>query len=415
MENLKQHILDRFLKYVRTDTQSDPDSTSYPSTNRQLVLLRMLAKELEVIGATDVRMDKFGYVTATIPATVPERKISHIPVIGFIAHVDTSPDLSGANVQPKVVTYTGGDITVNQERSVILTAEELKDYRGHELVITDGTTLLGADDKAGIAEIMTAAQYLIAHPEILHGEIKIAFTPDEEIGRGTEHFDVNAFGAAYAYTVDGGSLGSIEYQTFNAAEAEITINGVNTHPGTAKDIMVNSQLVAMEINGSLPAAEIPAKTSGTEGFFHLTKLYGTTEQTKMEYIIRDHDRTKFEHRKELLRDIIEKVQAKYDISIESGITDQYYNMQEKIEPHFFIVEIAEEAMRQAGIEPVIEPVRGGTDGSRLSFMGLPCPNLFTGAENMHSRKEFVSLDVMQKSVETILNICKLFYTKTLRN
>lgn len=410
---LKSQILDRFLKYVRVNTRSDRDSADYPSTDHQLILLRMLAEELKVIGASHVRMDKYGYVTATIPATVSDA--SRIPVIAFIAHVDTSPDLSGSNVNPRVVKYSGGGITINAGLGVVLSEEELTRYVGHELVVTDGTTLLGADDKAGIAEIMTALQYLIEHPEVPHGIIKVAFTPDEEIGRGVEYFDVAAFGADYAYTVDGGRLGSIEYETFNAAEAKITIHGVNTHPGYAKGIMVNSQLAAIELINELPAAERPELTSGREGFFHLAKICGTTDQTVMEYIIRDHDHLKFEGRKRIMREAAARISARHGITIDTDIVDQYGNMREMIEPHFQIVEIAGEAMRQAGIEPVVEPVRGGTDGSSLSFMGLPCPNLFSGAENMHSRKEFVSLEVMCKSAETIINICKLFYYKTLDN
>lgn len=409
-------MLERFLRYSRTDTGSDPKSSTYPSTDGQLELLKMLATELKELGAEDVDMDKWGYVTATIPSTVPQSEADRIPVLGFIAHVDTSYEIDNNNVSPQVVMYRGGDLVINSEAGLVIPAAELSEYVGNTLITSDGTTLLGADDKAGVAEIMTAVEHLLKNPQIPHGKIRIAFTPDEEIGLGTEHFDVEKFGATYAYTVDGGPEGSIEYETFNAAEATVTITGVNTHPGYAKGKMINSALLAMEFQGMLPADQRPENTHDREGFFHLTAINGGTERTVMHYIIRDHDRERFKERKTMVNDFAEAINSRHaGTPVKVKVNDQYYNMREKIEPHFEVVEYALEAMRKAGVEPKIDIVRGGTDGSRLSFMGLPCPNLFTGAENIHSRKEFVSLEVMHKAVSTIVNICELFSKKALQN
>ena len=408
----QDNVLGRFLRYVKTDTQSDPASETYPSTQGQLVLLKMLAGELAAMGLADVEMDEYGYVTATIPATTSKK----VPVIGFIAHVDTSSDVSGTDVKPQVVKYTGGDIIANSELGIILSEEELKEYRGQTLVTTDGTTLLGADDKAGVAEIMTAASYLISHPQVEHGTIRIAFTPDEEIGKGVDHFDVEKFGARYAYTIDGGALGSFEYETFNAAEAHIEITGYNTHPGAALGKMVNAQSIAFDIDRALPQQERPEFTSGRQGFFHLTETNGDVELCKMHYIIRDHDNKLFERKKQLLTNITAQINKDWGAErIKLDMHDQYYNMREKIEPHPEVISVALEAMKQAGVMPVIDAVRGGTDGSRLSYMGLPCPNIFSGAENMHSRKEFVNVEVMERAVEVIVNIGAIFCSNILDN
>ena len=410
--NLKEEVLNRFLRYVKVNTQSDPDSETTPSTRCQLDLLQILYEELKAMGLTDVEMDKYGYVMATIPSTSDKQ----IPTIGFIAHVDTSPDVSGKNVNPQVTKYKGGDLIINQALNIILSAADIQQYQGDTLVTTDGTTLLGADDKAGIAEIMAAASYLVSHPEIEHGRIRIAFTPDEEIGRGADHFDVKKFGAKYAYTIDGGSEGALEYETFNAAEATITITGFNTHPGYAIGKMVNAQTLAMEIDRSIPENQRPEKTQEREGFFHLTEICGDVEKCTMHYIIRDHDKALFEQKKALLHNIADKINSRYEQKrIALKIEDQYYNMREKIENNMETVEAAIEAMRIAGVNPVIDAVRGGTDGSRLSFMGLPCPNIFSGAENMHSRKEFVSVEVMGKAVQVIVNIATFFCDNILDN
>lgn len=409
---LDETVQSRFLRYVRVNTQSNPDSNTFPSTECQFDLLRMLSEELKAMGLKDVEMDKHGYVRATIPATSSKR----VPAIGFIAHVDTSPDVSGKNVNPQIVKYNGGDIIVNRDMDIVIEGSSLQDYKGHTLVTTDGTTLLGADDKAGVAEIMAAAAYLISHPEIEHGVIRIAFTPDEEIGRGADHFDVGKFGAKYAYTIDGGSEGSLEYETFNAAGATIEIEGFNTHPGYAFGKMINAQTVAMEIDRSLPENQRPENTKEREGFFHLTEMCGDVEKCTMHYIIRDHDKALFEQKKEFMRSTVDKINSRYDGEpVKLEIRDQYYNMREKIEPHVQIVNVAMEAMRMAGVKPAIDAVRGGTDGSRLSFMGLPCPNIFSGAENMHSRKEFVSVEVMGKAVQVIVNIASIFCNNILEN
>ncbi|MBQ4279698.1 MAG: peptidase T [Rikenellaceae bacterium] len=410
-DDLRERLTERFIRYAQIDTQSDPASETYPSTARQLRLLNLLVEELLALGLADVEIDEHGYVTATIAATT---RRSDIPPIGFIAHADTSPEVSGAHVSPRVIDYAGGGITVNTELGLTVDADRLEAYRGDRLIFSDGTTLLGADDKAGIAEIVTAAEYLVLNPQIEHGTIRLAFTPDEEVGRGTEYFDVGAFGARYAYTVDGGAEGSLEYETFNAAEARIVATGINTHPGAAKDLMVNSQLVMMELLGELPADERPETTSGREGFFHLIRLCGNVEQTEAELIVRDHDRCGFIRRKHMLTDLVDAVNRRYGRPLVNAvIRDQYYNMGEQIAPHGEVIEIAREAMRLAGVEPRTEPVRGGTDGSRLSFLGLPCPNLFAGGENIHSRTEFVSERVMTRATEVIVNICRLFCDKPL--
>lgn len=400
MESLK----DRFLRYVRIDTQSDPESTTYPSTPAQLAFLSMLKKELEEIGLSDVDMDSNGYVTATIPATISQS----VPVIGFIAHVDTSPDLSGKNVNPRIIeNYDGKDILLNKEGNILLTPAqfpELALYKGDTLIVTDGNTLLGADDKAGVAEIIDAAQYLIKNPHIKHGKIRIAFTPDEEIGRGVDFFNVKKFGADYAYTMDGGRKGELEYENFNAASARIEIQGNNVHPGYAKGKMLNALRAAMLIDGKLPAGECPENTEGREGFYHLTKISGSVDSALMEYIIRDHDRQKFEARKQCLTKAVEYVKT-LGYGIDLQLRDQYYNMREIIEQgNMYIVERAEKAMEKLDIKPHISPVRGGTDGCRLSFMGLPCPNLFAGGENFHGRYEFISLQTMQKAKDLIVEI-----------
>ncbi|MBB6691472.1 peptidase T [Cohnella xylanilytica] len=406
---MREELLKRFTSYVKVDTQSDADSESCPSTPGQLTLARMLADELRSIGMEEVTMDDNGYVMATLPANTDK----DVPTIGFLAHVDTATDFTGAGVNPQVVdNYDGGDIVLNPERNIVLSPRdfpELAGYTGHTLITTDGTTLLGADDKAGVAEIMTAMAYLLSHPEIKRGLVRVAFTPDEEIGRGPHRFDVAAFGAKYAYTMDGGPLGELEYESFNAAAAKITVLGKNVHPGSAKGKMIHSSKIAMELHSSLPANEAPEHTEGYEGFYHLTSIRGDVEETKLSYLIRDHDKAKFQARKDEMTRIVEELKAKYGadrLSLE--IKDQYYNMREKIEPVREVVDVASQAMKNLGIEPVIKPIRGGTDGSQLSYMGLPTPNIFTGGENYHGRYEYASLDNMVKAVQVIVEIVKLF-------
>ncbi|MFS0645494.1 peptidase T [Siminovitchia sp. 179-K 8D1 HS] len=406
---MKNEIINRFTSYVKIDTQSDASSDSCPSTPGQWTLARQLAKELKAIGMIDVTVDENGYVMATLPSNTDK----DVPTIGFLAHMDTATDFTGAGVNPQMIeSYDGKDIILNEEKQMILSPKEfpsLLDYIGHTLVTTDGTTLLGADNKAGIAEIMTAMDYLLKHPEIKHGKVRVAFTPDEEIGRGPHRFDVEAFNAAFAYTVDGGRLGELQYESFHAASAEVTFKGTNIHPGSAKGIMVNSQKLAMEFHGQLPAHETPEWTDGYEGFFHLLSFQGNVEETTLHYIIRDFDRQKFEEKKALVQTIARGLDEKYGQGrVFVNIKDQYYNMREKIEPVKEIVDIAADAMKQLQIEPVILPIRGGTDGSQLSFMGLPTPNLFTGGENFHGPYEFASVDVMEQAVYTIVEICKLF-------
>ncbi len=401
-------LLERFLKYVAFDTQSDPESETYPSTAKQLVLLNELVHEMAEMGLQDVEIDPNGYVTGTIPATPGHE---HAPVIGFIAHVDTSPDMAGANVKPCVIEkYDGGDITLGNGL-VMSVAEfgELSFYKGHTLITTDGTTLLGADDKAGVAEIMTAAQYLLDHPEAVHGPIRIGFTPDEEVGRGVDHFDVGHFGAKFAYTMDGGFEGELEYENFNAAGAKIAIAGRNIHPGYAKDKMINALHVAHELDALLPPWERPEHTEGYEGFFHLTALKGSVDEAVVDYIIRDHSRTRFEERKLAMQQAVEFLQAKYGSQVvKLTLKDQYYNMREMVEPHPEVIEKAKKAMEMAGVAPVVRPIRGGTDGSRLSYLGLPCPNLCTGGMNFHGRYEYCSLTTMERAVRTIVNLAGLW-------
>lgn len=406
---MKKEVIDRLIRYAQIDTQSDETSNTCPSTPGQLTLGRLLVDELKEIGMEDVTMDENGYVMATLPANTDK----DIPTIGFLAHVDTATDFTGAGVKPQIVEdYDGGDIVLNANQNVVLSLRdfpELANYKGHTLITTDGTTLLGADDKAGIAEIMTAMSYLIQHPELKHGKIRVAFTPDEEIGRGPHKFDVEAFGAKYAYTMDGGPVGELQYESFNAAAALVTCKGKNVHPGTAKAKMVNAAKIAMEVHGMLPAEEAPEFTEGYEGFFHLTSIEGDVELTELRYIIRDHDRERFEERKAKLASIVEELQQKYGAErIVLQMRDQYYNMREKIEPVIEVVEIVKAAMENLGIRPIIEPIRGGTDGSQLSYMGLPTPNIFTGGENYHGRYEYVSADTMMQAVQTIVEIVQLY-------
>ncbi|MBG9735340.1 peptidase T [Paenibacillus alvei] len=406
---MKQELIERFTSYVKVNTQSNDDSETCPSTPGQLDLARLLVDELKALGMEEVTMDENGYVMATLPANTDK----DIPTIGFLSHIDTATELSGEGVNPQLVeNYDGQDIVLNEAQGVVLSPKdfpELHNYIGHTLVTTDGTTLLGADDKAGITEIMTAMAYLIRNPEIKHGKVRVAFTPDEEIGRGPHRFDVEAFNARYAYTVDGGPLGELEYESFNAAQATLTFKGKNVHPGTAKNKMVNAAKIAMEFNSQLPVEEAPESTEGYEGFYHLSSISGDVELTKLRYIIRDFDRDNFNARKQNMENIVKSLQEKYGaerISIE--LKDQYYNMREKIEPVKHIVDIAYKAMKNIGVEPVIKPIRGGTDGSQLSYMGLPTPNIFTGGENYHGRYEYVSVDNMQKATEVIVEIIKLF-------
>ncbi len=401
-------IKDRFLEYVAYDTQSDPRSETYPSTAKQLVLLGRLHEQLLEMGLADADIDPHGYVTATLPATLGYESS---PVIGLIAHVDTSPDMSGRDVKPQLVEdYDGGDIALNDSLSLrVEEFPELAFFKGHTLITTDGTTLLGADDKAGVAAIMTTVEYLLANPEAVHGPVRVGFTPDEEIGRGVDYFDVERFGARYAYTVDGGMEGELEYENFNAAGAGIKIQGRNIHPGYAKDKMINALLVAMEFGALLPAAQRPEHTGGYEGFFHLTSVEGGVESATMEYIIRDHSREKFEARKDTMRRAAEYINGRYgEGTLTLTLTDQYYNMREMVEPHPEVIEKALEAMRVAGVTPIVRPIRGGTDGSRLSYMGLPCPNIFTGGMNFHGKFEYVSLTTMRRCVATLVNLAGLW-------
>lgn len=406
---MKEDLIKRLTSYVQVDTQSDENSDTCPSTPGQLELGRQLVEELKSIGMEEITMDDNGYVMATLPSNTDR----NVPVIGFLAHVDTATDFTGKNVNPQVIEeYDGKDIVLNKEQRIVLSVKdfpELAGYKGHTLITTDGTTLLGADDKAGIAEIMTAMEYLISHPEIKHGKIRVAFTPDEEIGRGPERFDVQAFGAKYAYTIDGGPLGELEYESFNAAAAKVIFKGKNVHPGTAKNKMVNSAKIAMEFQSMLPAEEAPEFTDGYDGFYHLSSIKGDVEETELQYIIRDFDKQGFEARKANMEQITKKLQAVYgEERIQLTIRDQYFNMREKIEPVKFIVDIAGEAMKQLDIEPHILPIRGGTDGSQLSYMGLPTPNIFTGGENYHGRYEYVSVDNMEKATKVIIGIVQLF-------
>lgn len=396
-------VTERFLTYVKHHTTSDEDSRSFPSTKNQLTFAAFLAKECEAIGLQSVFVDEYGYVTATLPGTMQDA-----PTIGFIAHMDTSPDASGENILPNIVeNYDGGNIPLNGTSLSPAEFPFLKDYIGQTLITSDGTTLLGADDKAGIAEILTAMEYLIAHPEISHGDIRIAFTPDEEIGKGVDFFDVASFGADFAYTLDGGRIGELEYENFNAARAIIRIKGKNVHPGTAKNVMVNAALIGTEIASLLPEREIPAKTEGYEGFFHLCSFQGDVTSATLTYIIRDFDKDSFEHRKDLIRLMVERKNTQHQGAIELELRDEYYNMLSQVEPHMEIVDLAKQAMLDCGVTPIIQPIRGGTDGARLSFMGLPCPNLFTGGHNFHSNYEFIPVASMEKAVQMIIRIAEL--------
>ena len=401
-------LKDRFLKYVSFDTQSDESSETFPSTAKQRVLLDYLAEEMKALGLTEVTVDKYGYAMGTIPATPGCEKA---PVIGFIAHVDTAPDMSGADVKPHVIeNYDGKDIRLNAGVTMkVADFPELSFFKGHTLIHTDGTTLLGADDKAGVAEIMTAAEYLLAHPELRHGKIRIGFTPDEEIGRGVDFFDVKAFGADFAYTMDGGFEGELEYENFNAASAKIEIQGRNVHPGYAKDTMINAQNVAMEFHAALPAFSRPEHTEGREGFFHLTSMQGDVTTAHLGYIVRDHDAAKFAARKAQMQHIADCLNGRYGAgTVELDIKDSYYNMLEKIQPHFHLVENARKAIRATGLEPIESPVRGGTDGATLSYMGLPCPNLGTGGFNFHGPCECITAEKMDQGVEILLNLVDLY-------
>lgn len=401
-------LKDRFLKYVSFDTQSDEMSETFPSTEKQKVLLKYLVEEMKSLGLTEVEMDEHSYAMGTIPATPG---YEGRPAIGFIAHVDTSPDMSGANIKPQIIeNYDGKDIRLNE--NLMMTVKdfpELSAFKGHTLITTDGTTLLGADDKAGVAEIMTAAEYLMAHPEIKHGKIRIGFTPDEEVGRGVDYFNVEKFGAKFAYTIDGGFEGELEYENFNAASAKVAIQGRNVHPGYAKDKMINALQVAAEVNSLLPAWERPEHTDGYEGFYHLVGLNGSVENAEISYIIRDHIRDKFEAKKQFMMKVVELLTQKYGEGVLTlTLKDQYYNMREMVEPHPEVIDKAFKAMEQAGVTPIVRPIRGGTDGARFSYMGLPCPNLFTGGMNFHGKFEYCSLDTMRRAQQTILNLIQLW-------
>lgn len=401
-------ITERFLKYVAFATTSDENTGLTPSTPGQMDFARYLVDELKSIGLHDAAVDENGYVFATLPATATASK----PTVGFIAHMDTSPDMSGKHVQPRIVSnYDGGDIVLNADDGCVLSPKqfpELLQYVGQDLIVTNGRTLLGADDKAGIAEIMCAVEYLVSHPEIEHGTVRVAFTPDEEIGQGAHHFDVAKFAADWAYTIDGGEIGELEYENFNAASAKVTIKGRNVHPGYAKRKMLNSMRVAQQFVSMLPRLETPEHTDGYDGFYHLIAMNGNVEQTVLTYIIRDHDRTRFESRKDEMNHLVRKINAEYgEGTAEVELKDQYYNMREKIEPVMHIVDLAVEAMKQADVKPNVRPIRGGTDGAQLSFMGLPCPNIFAGGHNFHGRYEFVPIRSMQKASEVILNIIKM--------
>ncbi|WP_020618842.1 peptidase T [Paenibacillus daejeonensis] len=406
---MKQEMIERFIRYAQVDTQSTESSETCPTTPGQLELGRMLVQELKAIGMAEVTMDDNGYVMATLPANSDRP----VPVIGFLAHLDTATEMTGAGVNPQVVeAYDGTDIPLDKTNGIVLSPAdfpELTGYKGHTLITTDGTTLLGADNKAGIAEIMTAMAYLIQHPEIKHGKVRVAFTPDEEIGRGPHLFDVAAFGAVCAYTVDGGPLGELEYESFNAAVATVTVRGKNVHPGTAKDKMIHAGKIAMALHNRLPVGEAPEHTEGYEGFYHLVSLEATVEQAQARYLIRDFDKSSFEARKAFLQNVVQELQQTHgEERVTLDIRDQYYNMRDKIEPVQEIVEIARETMVSLGIEPVIKPIRGGTDGSQLSYKGLPTPNIFTGGENYHGRYEYVSVDVMLQAVQVITGIIERF-------
>ena len=401
------NAVDRFLKYVSYDTQSDEHSDTTPSTEKQKVLGAALAEELNQLGLYNAHMDEYGYVYAWLPASAG---CEGVPCVGLVAHMDTSPSASGANVKPRIVRYEGGDLVLNEEKNIVMKAadfESLAKYVGQELIVTDGTTLLGADDKAGVAEIMSALDHLIAHPEIPHGRIAVCFTPDEEVGSGADHFDVPGFGAAVAYTVDGGELGELEYENFNAASASVVIHGVNIHPGSAKNKMKNALLIGLEFANMLPAAETPAHTEGYEGFYHLGEMHGDETETTMSYIIRDHDMNSFLARKAYLGRVSDYLNAKYGAgTVELTLKDSYFNMREKIEPHMYLIHRARSAMEAAGVTPMEVPIRGGTDGARLSFMGLPCPNLCTGGVNFHGVHEYIPVEALEKMTQVLVNLVR---------
>ncbi len=401
-------LLERFLKYVSIHTTSDENTGLVPSTPQQMEFAKILAEELKAMGMQDVSLDKKGYLMATLPSNIDK----DVPTVGFISHLDTSPDMSGKNVKPRIVeNYDGNDIVLNEKENIVLSPKqfpELTMYRGQSLVVTNGLTLLGADDKAGIAEIMTAMDYFIKNPDVKHGKVRIAFNPDEEIGLGAHHFDVEKFGCQFAYTMDGGEIGELEYENFNAAGAKVTFYGTNVHPGYAKNKMVNSMKIATKFMATVPANESPEYTDGYEGFYHLTGIGGDVEKTTVSYIIRDHDRKKFEERKAHLQMLVDKINSEFgDNTATLEIKDQYYNMKEKVEPVKYIVYIASEAIRQAGVEPKVKPIRGGTDGAQLSFKGLPCPNIFAGGHNFHGKYEFVPIQSMEKATEVVKNIIKI--------
>ena len=408
----KQDLIKRFISYVIVDTESDPESETTPSSVKQWDLANALVKELKEIGLEDVTIDENAYIMATLPSNVAHE----VPTIGFVSHFDTTPDFTGKDVKPQIIeNYDGKDIVLNKAENIVLSPDYFEDlllYKGQTLITTDGTTLLGADDKAGIAEIISAMEYLVQHPEIKHGKIRVGFTPDEEIGRGAHKFDVAKFGCEWAYTMDGSQVGELEYENFNAAGAVVTIKGKIVHPGYAKGKMVNSMYIAQDYINSLPRLETPEHTSGREGFFHLYSVKGEVDSTRLQYIIRDHDKGHFEARKEMMIKLTEELNTQLGeerVSVE--IKDQYFNMREKIEPVMHIVDIAEEAMKEAGIKPLIKPIRGGTDGSQLSFMGLPCPNIFAGGHNFHGRFEYVPVESMQKAIEVIVNIAQIVAKK----
>ena len=402
------NLLERFLKYVSIHTTSDENTGLVPSTPQQMEFAKILAEELKDMGMQDVSLDKKGYLMATLPSNIDK----NVPTVGFISHLDTSPDMSGKNVKPRIVeNYDGNDIVLNEKENIVLSPKqfpELTMYRGQSLVVTNGLTLLGADDKAGIAEIMTAMDYFIKNPDVKHGKVRIAFNPDEEIGLGAHHFDVEKFGCQFAYTMDGGEIGELEYENFNAAGAKVTFYGTNVHPGYAKNKMVNSMKIATKFMATVPANESPEYTDGYEGFYHLTGIGGDVEKTTISYIIRDHDRKKFEERKAHLQMLVDKINSEFgDNTATLEVKDQYYNMKEKVEPVKYIVDIASEAIRQAGVEPKVKPIRGGTDGAQLSFKGLPCPNIFAGGHNFHGKYEFVPIQSMEKATEVVKNIIKI--------
>jgi tripeptide aminopeptidase len=404
----KKHLIDRFISYVTVDTESDPTSDTTPSTAKQWDLANALVEELKHIGLQDVTIDENAYIMATLPSNVPHE----VPTIGFISHFDTTPDFTGKDVKPQIIeNYDGKDIVLNKAQNIILSPSYFEDlllYKGQTLITTDGTTLLGADDKAGITEIVSAMEYLVQHPEIKHGKIRVGFTPDEEIGRGAHKFDVEKFGAEWAYTMDGSQVGELEYENFNAAGALVSIKGKIVHPGYAKGKMVNSMYIATDYINSLPRLETPEHTQDRQGFFHLYSVTGEVDSTQLQYIIRDHDKEHFEARKEMMLKLADELNSQLGqpcVSVE--IKDQYFNMREKIEPVMHIVDIAQKAMQQAGIKPLIKPIRGGTDGSQLSFKGLPCPNIFAGGHNFHGRFEYVPIESIQKAIEVIINIAQL--------